>query len=465
MPTKSQIDALKNISIQAVKGNSRMETQLKDIFDEIEGANETIEEAIQAFKKAEAAGADPDELASLQQQLSGVSEEMISKVELDAIIAKAQRGQTQGSRELVGEAIREFREKALGSGDIPPQLTQILAELTRIANSLEAPQAPLTLETYPKPEWRSAYNATNQKGKTEIASKVIEVFNYSIGKPLRTIFDELAPGQDDKAVRTRINKMKKDELVKFLTTYNTAITNALMAPQTPTGPPIAAVVASPLLEGTAAAGGEEVNLGSALNLFGQGDGSYGFKHLQANRRIGKGIAQTPKRYDIIKKEQIDYNKGIEPVKKWVKFGKNVINIQRLNDDIVAVKREKGSGITGIKSLRVSKKLGNVFRKIIGNGMPSFEELQNLDGDEKDYLYKVVKASDLLEKLNIPTPSKDEEEKDIHQFELMKGQILAGNNSNELIKKFKILLMKLMYQGKIPKSQAKDILLDLVESGF
>jgi hypothetical protein len=149
----------------------------------------------------------------------------------------------------------------------------------------------------------------------------------------------------------------------------------------------------------------------------------------------------------------------------VRFGKNVINISRLNDDIISVKREKGSGISGIKAQKVSRKLSNVVRKIVGNGMPSFEELQSLDNDEKDYLYKIVKSSDLLEKLNIPTPSKDEDEKDTHNFEIMKGQILAGNDNVELIKKFKVLLMKLMNRGKIPKSQAKDILLDLTESGF
>lgn len=450
----AQIDAIKNIAIQGVRGNARMETQLSNIFAELETANETMLEAIEAFKKAEAAGGDINELASLQEQMSRVNEEMLSRAEAAQILEKLQRGEATRDRALVQEALMQFQQKTLGSGDVPQQMAQILDQMIRIAQRIETPMAPV--EVAQKPEWRGAYTETNKKPKGAIIAKIIEIFNYSIGKPLRSIFDELGPGRDDAFIRNAITKLRADPATAFLTKHNTTITNALRGPSTPIG----VAIAAPVLEGTAAA---------ATNVPALEEGelteAFGFKHLQANRRIGKGIYQPAKRYDIIKKEQIDYTKGIEPVKKWVKFGKNVINISKLNDDIISVKREKGSGISGIKAMRVSKKLGNVMRKIVGNGFPSFEELQNLDTDEKDYLYKVVKASDLLEKLNIPTPSKDEEEKDIHQFELMKGQILAGNNNNELIKKFKTLLMKLMQRGSIPKSQAKDILLDLTESGF
>ena len=55
--------------------------------------------------------------------------------------------------------------------------------------------------------------------------------------------------------------------------------------------------------------------------------------------------------------------------------------------------------------------------------------------EKNYLNKIVSASNLHDKLSVPAPSKDQRDKDFHQFEVMKGEILSGNDNKEMIKKF------------------------------
>ena len=43
--------------------------------------------------------------------------------------------------------------------------------------------------------------------------------------------------------------------------------------------------------------------------------------------------------------------------------------------------------------------------------------------------------------------------------------MSGNDNTELVKKFKIKLMKLMKLNLIPKGQAKELLLELTELGF
>ena len=74
-------------------------------------------------------------------------------------------------------------------------------------------------------------------------------------------------------------------------------------------------------------------------------------------------------------------------------------------------------------------------------------------------------SKLADRISVPAPNRDEEERDSNAFEVMKGEIMSGNDSPELIRKFKLLLVKMMDKGFIPKSQAKDILYDLVSLGF
>jgi hypothetical protein len=77
----------------------------------------------------------------------------------------------------------------------------------------------------------------------------------------------------------------------------------------------------------------------------------------------------------------------------------------------------------------------------------------------------VKKAQIGDRLSVPTPNKDDDDKDIHQYEVMKGEILSGNDNVEMVKKFKILIMKMMRKELLPKSQAKDILLDLATLGY
>jgi hypothetical protein len=114
---------------------------------------------------------------------------------------------------------------------------------------------------------------------------------------------------------------------------------------------------------------------------------------------------------------------------------------------------------------VSKDFGNVIRTIVGGGHPEFRHLEKLDDEEKLYLNQLVKKSNIQDRLSIPTPNRDDDEKDIHQYEVMKGEILSGNDSFDMVKKFKILIMKLMRKELLPKNQAKDILLDLATMGY
>jgi hypothetical protein len=78
---------------------------------------------------------------------------------------------------------------------------------------------------------------------------------------------------------------------------------------------------------------------------------------------------------------------------------------------------------------------------------------------------VSSKAGIMDKVSIPTPSKDSLEKDIHHFEVMKGEILAGNDSSVLIKQFKLLLLKLSKNGSLPKNECQEIMEDLIQLGY
>ena len=85
--------------------------------------------------------------------------------------------------------------------------------------------------------------------------------------------------------------------------------------------------------------------------------------------------------------------------------------------------------------------------------------------DKDILYKVFKMSKAEGIDAIPQPNKSKDEQEFNRFTILKGEIIAGNNSKELIKEFKTLLVKLIHADKILRKDGHAILLDLAALGF
>jgi len=184
--------------------------------------------------------------------------------------------------------------------------------------------------------------------------------------------------------------------------------------------------------------------------------------LKKRRGRPKGSGVGPKKFE----DKIDHTKGIQPVKKYHPFGKYFVNSHKLNNgNVLSIKSKSGTNIREYPSRTVSPYLGNVIKTIIGGGVPSWNDMEKLSEDEKDYLYKVSKRAEFADKISIPTPSKDKMEKDIHEFEVCKGEIMAGNDSKELIKKFKLLIIKLSKNGTIPKREATEVMQELLELGY
>jgi len=128
--------------------------------------------------------------------------------------------------------------------------------------------------------------------------------------------------------------------------------------------------------------------------------------------------------------------------------KNILTIRRNNSR---------TNIPDLPSRHISEGFKSVLNTIVGGGIPKFNDMSKLTEDEQEYLYKLVSKSNLEDRLSVPVPSKDGLDRDFHEFEKMKGEILSGNDSRELVKKFKGLIMKLSRNGYLPKNEVNDLL--------
>lgn len=168
------------------------------------------------------------------------------------------------------------------------------------------------------------------------------------------------------------------------------------------------------------------------------------------KRKGRGIAKG-----------VDYAKGIDPLPKYAPLGHYYINQQKLKDDIITCCRADGRNAGEWKARRVSLPLANLIRKLVDKGKPSFDEISALSEEDKHILGEFVRKA----KVDLEVPSSTISREDLNKFEIMKGQILSGQDNKDYIKEFKLLIVKLCHQGRLPKGQGKEVLMMLAELGY
>jgi hypothetical protein len=194
--------------------------------------------------------------------------------------------------------------------------------------------------------------------------------------------------------------------------------------------------------------------------------SLGGNGIKRKPRIGSGIAKPKKRSDHLQDKDIDWNAGVSvpKVARYMPFGRFVINKRRLGEGIISIRTPCGACLNDIKCERASPNVLSVVRTILGGGSPTFEDIEKMDDDERNYVHRLASRADLLDRLSIPAPDKKKDEQEINQFNIMKGQIMAGNDSSKLHKDFKMLVMRLMNKKLLPKRQATELLFTMATLG-
>jgi hypothetical protein len=195
------------------------------------------------------------------------------------------------------------------------------------------------------------------------------------------------------------------------------------------------------------------------------------RYNQNRGRSGNGI-KISKSSSVLKPETSKSSSVLKPEERvarrsnFIGFGVSEINKRSLDKNIVKIRRPSSkSNYMDLPSKRVSPHMKKIIERIVGGGMPEFDDLVKMDNDEKIYLNKLLEKADLKGRLSVPTPSKDQEEKDIHEFDLLKGQIMSGNDNKELVRRFKLLIRKLSRNQLLPRAEVNDMLDILSDLGY
>lgn len=176
---------------------------------------------------------------------------------------------------------------------------------------------------------------------------------------------------------------------------------------------------------------------------------------------GRGLKTPSKRRKVVP----ILGKGVgQKAPQFVEFGKYKIDKTRLGDNSVDVRYVHGGKISTYPTRMVGGNVGAVLRSIVDQKQPSFDEMSTLNEEEKQYLHGLIKRSNIDHSF-LPNVNKKEEEEMMTHFETLKGELMSGNDNKEMVKNFKICLMKMSRLGKLTHAEVNDILLDLMSQGL
>ena len=169
--------------------------------------------------------------------------------------------------------------------------------------------------------------------------------------------------------------------------------------------------------------------------------------------FGKGHEETNDDLAIKIKFRKKYNNPI----KWGLFGNFRINLTNLIKNILTVQYAYNKhNVNQIPSTMISEDLKNIILDILDSDKFSETVIKYLSKDEKKLLFKLLKYSGLYENLNIKTLFFDDKE-DLNRFEIVKGEIIAGNDNDNLKKELRRYIFDFMKEGRIPKNEAQNLL--------
>ena len=124
-----------------------------------------------------------------------------------------------------------------------------------------------------------------------------------------------------------------------------------------------------------------------------------------------------------------------------------------------LKSPSGAAVSKIPTEAISHYMAKAVRSI-GSGLsPSLSDFNSLTETEKKKLHHISTHSRVTH--NIPNPKLNDDEADLNRFNILRGEIVAGNDSSTLKKEFKGLLMKFMKEGRLPRQQVNEILAELL----
>lgn len=146
---------------------------------------------------------------------------------------------------------------------------------------------------------------------------------------------------------------------------------------------------------------------------------------------------------------------------YIEFGKFALSKNHLNKGQLCVRSIKnGNYNPSLPTCEISEDFVDILENFLQTEKLNERALKKLDKKEKNLFSTLLNKSGLYGKYKIKVAKSEEEIEEEERFNLVKGEIIAGNDNPEIVKELKRFLMKFVLEGRIPKREAHELLFQL-----
>lgn len=150
--------------------------------------------------------------------------------------------------------------------------------------------------------------------------------------------------------------------------------------------------------------------------------------------------------------------GISKPNIYQRYGNILINIKKLNSNVLAIKDDKERSIYGFPNKKISDSFIDIVNMLIDNIPLNDAMYKGLDEDERI----------LFDQLITYAGTRKKTKKDINEsikylknrYNVLSGSIEAGNDNPELLKEIKLILQQLYKMNQIKPKDIKDLIKNL-----
>jgi len=153
---------------------------------------------------------------------------------------------------------------------------------------------------------------------------------------------------------------------------------------------------------------------------------------------------------------------LNPMSEYIPFGKYLLSLKQLQKNRFMLRTKSRNPVLSFKTIVLTRRTKAIVQNLLRQNPISFEDIDALTEEEKEQIDTIVSKTEITDRLKIPNTKRSKLERDLHKFNVLRGSIIAGNDSTELLKDFRRLLLHLTTENYISKKESNEVLMEMLK---
>ena len=153
--------------------------------------------------------------------------------------------------------------------------------------------------------------------------------------------------------------------------------------------------------------------------------------------------------------------AVQQVPTYREYGKYAVHIPQLeNNDILNVKYKSLGPIPKFKPVPVSDIFRDFLLEVLETGKPNPRVYSQIEPQERKLFEEMSVGAGVWRGFGLERTTTSDEEEENKRFELLRGEVIAGNNNPKILGELRKLVIKFMNTGRLRKHDGLNLLMEM-----